>query len=311
VGIFYVLVSGISFGLLPWFARIAYDHGADPLGILIARFSLATVGLVIIRVIYQRGVAWPPGKTLLQLVGLGAFGYAGQSSFYFFGIERIDISLATVIFYSYPVFVVLAGWALWGTKPSVRVSLCLAIVIAGTALTAGQVRAGSFTGVLLMLGASGWYTIYIVIASKLTPKVGALTSLTAIMGGTAAAHLLAWPLHQSSLPTDAIGWGHLQVPCVVLRQRRDPELVEGGIPWRQHLRPVHAILEPKGRVLEIAPRLAEERGVDVHVLPTLGARGRLDVERAGEPIGHLCFLSYVRVRGHESADLAVGGAILL
>lgn len=206
MGIFYVLVSGISFGLLPWFARIAYDHGADPLGILIARFSLATVGLVIIRVIYQRGVAWPPGKTLLQLVGLGAFGYAGQSSFYFFGIERIDISLATVIFYSYPVFVVLAGWALWGTKPSVRVSLCLAIVIAGTALTAGQVRAGSFTGVLLMLGASGWYTIYIVIASKLTPKVGALTSLTAIMGGTAAAHLLAWPLHQSSLPTDAIGW---------------------------------------------------------------------------------------------------------
>lgn len=206
MGILYILISGISFGLLPWFARIAYDHGADPLGMLIARFSLAAIGLVIIRMIHQRGVAWPRGKTLGQLIGLGALGYAGQSSFYFFGIERIDVSLATVIFYSYPVFVVLAGWAIWGTKPSVRVSLCLAIVVAGTALTAGQVRAGSFTGVLLMLGAAGWYTIYIVVASKVTPKVGALTSLTVIMLSAAAAHLVAWPLHQSSVPTDASGW---------------------------------------------------------------------------------------------------------
>lgn len=206
MGIFYILVSGFSFGLLPWFARTAYDHGADPLGMLIGRFFLAAVGLIAIRLVYQRGVAWPRGKTLWQLIGLGAVGYAGQSSFYFFGIERIDVSLATVIFYSYPVFVVLAGWLLFGTKPTTKVIACLAIVVAGTTLTAGQVRAGSFTGVLLMLGAAGWYTIYIVIASKVTPKVGALTALTVIMVSASAAHFLAWPLHQSSIPQDATGW---------------------------------------------------------------------------------------------------------
>lgn len=202
----YILISGISFGLLPWFARIAYDHGAEPLGMLLARFSLATVGLVIIRFFVQRGVRWPRGVVLWQLIGLGAIGYAGQSSFYFFGIERIDVSLATVIFYSYPVLVVLAGWALHGTRPGTMVTVCLSIVVAGTALTAGQVRAGSFTGVLLMVGAAAWYTVYIVTAAKVTPKVGALTSLTVIMAGAAAAHMLAWPLHRSALPTDAQGW---------------------------------------------------------------------------------------------------------
>jgi drug/metabolite transporter (DMT)-like permease len=206
VGIVYILISGISFGLLPWFARIAYDHGAEPLGMLLARFSLATIGLVAIRFFVQRGVRWPRGAVLWQLIGLGAIGYAGQSSFYFFGIERIDVSLATVIFYSYPVLVVLAGWALHGTKPGTMVTVCLSIVVAGTALTAGQVRAGSFTGVLLMVGAAAWYTVYIVTAAKVTPKVGALTSLTVIMAGAAVAHVLAWPLHRSALPSDASGW---------------------------------------------------------------------------------------------------------
>ena len=206
MGIIYILISGFSFGLLPWFARIAYDHGTDPLGMLIGRFFLAAIGLVVLRLVYQRGVAWPRGKTLWQLIGLGAVGYAGQSSLYFFGIERIDVSLATVIFYSYPVFVVLAGWALFGTKPTTKVVVCLAIVVAGTTLTAGQVRAGSFTGVLMMLGAAAWYTVYIVVASKVTPKVGALTSLTVIMVSASCAHLLAWPLHQSNIPSDAAGW---------------------------------------------------------------------------------------------------------
>lgn len=202
----YILVSGISFGLLPWFARTAYDHGADPLGMLLARFSLAMIGLFVIRLVVQRGVPWPRGKVLWQLIGLGAIGYAGQSSFYFFGIERIDVSLATVIFYSYPVLVVLAAWALHGTRPTTIVIVCLSMVVGGTALTAGQVRAGSFTGVLLMVGAAAWYTVYIITAAKVTPKVGALTSLTVIMAGAAAAHALAWPLHQSALPGDASGW---------------------------------------------------------------------------------------------------------
>lgn len=206
MGIIFVLLSGIAFGVLPWFARIAYDHGVEPLGMLLARFTLAALGLLVIRWFAQRGVRWPRGATLWQLIGLGALGYAGQSSFYFFGIERIDVSLATVIFYSYPVFVVLASWFAFGHKPSVQVAMCLAIVVAGTALTAGQVRTGSFVGVLLMLGAALWYTVFIVIASKVTPKVGALTSLTVIMIASAAAHMVAWPLHQSSLPHDGAGW---------------------------------------------------------------------------------------------------------
>ncbi|MEN9792541.1 MAG: hypothetical protein RL330_619 [Actinomycetota bacterium] len=205
-GIVFVLVSGASFGLLPWFARTAYDHGADPLGMLTARFTTAAVCLVALRLLVHRGEAWPERGLLLRLLALGSVGYAIQSSFYFYGVERLDVSLGTVIFYTYPVMVVLAGWAIFGRRPSGRMATCLAVVVIGAALTAGQVKSGSWIGVAAMLAAAGWYTGYILASSRITHRAGALTSLTVVMVGASMAHIVMWPLHRSALPQDATGW---------------------------------------------------------------------------------------------------------
>ena len=206
MGTVYILVSGAAFGLLPLFARVAYDHGTEPLGLLAVRFPIAAVCLVAIRLVRERGVPWPRGRVLATLFGLGAIGYAGQSSFYFFGIDRIDVSLATVIFYSYPVMVTLAAWTVFGTRPSRAAATCLAVVVMGTALTAGQVGAGSATGVAAMLAGAAWYTVYILVSSRTVHIAGALTSLTVVMIGASVAHLAALPLHRSEIPTDAAAW---------------------------------------------------------------------------------------------------------
>ena len=207
MGVVFILFSGAAFGLLPWFARTAYSHGAEPLGLLTARFTLAAIGLVIIRLGAQRNAPWPKRPLAFQLFLLGAFGYAIQSSFYFFGIQRIDVSLATVIFYTYPVLVVFAGWIVFKQRPSPQILLCLVVVVIGAILTTGQVETGSLTGVFIMLAAAVWYTGYILVASKITHQAGALTSLTLVMIGASTAHLLAWPMHHSALPHDAVGWG--------------------------------------------------------------------------------------------------------
>ena len=47
MGIVFILISGAAFGLLPWFARTAYDHGAEPLGMLAVRFTVASVILLL------------------------------------------------------------------------------------------------------------------------------------------------------------------------------------------------------------------------------------------------------------------------
>lgn len=206
MGALYLIISGAAFGLLPWFARTAYDHGADPLGMLVGRFILAALGMLLVRSFQPSRFPWPNKRLFLQLFALGAAGYAIQSSFYFYGVQRIDISLGTVIFYSYPVMVVLASWAVFKQKPSLRMAVCLSVVVCGVALTAGQVKAGSYLGVFTMLMAAITYTAYILVSSKITHKAGAFMSLTIVMIGAAFGHAAAWPIHQANLPHDTIGW---------------------------------------------------------------------------------------------------------
>ena len=215
MGVLYILVSGAAFGLLPWFARIAYDHGAEPFGMLLARFAFASVAMVAIRVFVRRDEPRPSRSLEARLFLLGAIGYAPQASFFFFGVDRIDISLATVIFYSYPVFVVIASWVVFRHTPSIRTTLCLAVALVGTALTAGQVQAGSWTGVALMLGAATWYSGYILVSSRIVKHSGAFVSLMYVMIGAAVAHAIIYALTRPDLPVDPTGWSAIVAAAVV------------------------------------------------------------------------------------------------
>jgi drug/metabolite transporter (DMT)-like permease len=206
MGIIFILISGAAFGLLPWFARTAYDHGTEPLGMLAVRFTFASILLLAVHSFRKTDISLPSKKLSIQLFLLGAVGYAPQATFFFFGVERIDTSLATVIFYTYPAFVVLASWVVFRHTPSVRMAVCLIVAVLGTALTAGQISTGSGLGVALMFGASIWYTGYILISSKITGQSGAFVSLTHVMVGAAVSHLLLLALLRPSLPQDTTGW---------------------------------------------------------------------------------------------------------
>lgn len=206
MGIIFILISGAAFGLLPWFARTAYDHGTEPLGMLAVRFTFASILLLAVHSFRKKEISLPSKKLSIQLFLLGAVGYAPQATFFFFGVERIDTSLATVIFYTYPAFVVLASWVVFRHTPSVRMAVCLIVAVLGTALTAGQISTGSGLGVALMFGASIWYTGYILISSKITGQSGAFVSLTYVMVGAAVSHLLLLAVLRPSLPQDTTGW---------------------------------------------------------------------------------------------------------
>lgn len=215
MGVVYILISGVAFGLLPWFARVAFDHGAEPLGLLTVRFSLAMVCLIGFHALIRKNVKWPSKSLFLKLVLLGAIGYAPQSAFFFFSVERIDISLATIVFYTYPILVVALSWIFLRQPPTRAIVISLAIAVTGAALTAGQIRAGSWTGVVLMLFASIWYAGYIVVVSRIAKDTDAFMSLTVIMIGAALAHSVLWLFHGANFPSDITGWSAAVAAAIV------------------------------------------------------------------------------------------------
>jgi drug/metabolite transporter (DMT)-like permease len=81
-GILLVLVSAVSFGFMPIFARLAYSQGVGVDELHFVRFQLA---LLIMGAILatRRLLIIPKTQDLLVLIGLGALAYFLQSALFF------------------------------------------------------------------------------------------------------------------------------------------------------------------------------------------------------------------------------------
>ena len=90
-GILLIAISAASFGTLAIFGRLLYAEGLDTFTMLFLRFGFATLLMAAILLVRRERV--PRGKVLLQLIGMGALGYVGQSFSYLSAIKYASAGL--------------------------------------------------------------------------------------------------------------------------------------------------------------------------------------------------------------------------
>ncbi|HWI65484.1 MAG TPA: DMT family transporter [Symbiobacteriaceae bacterium] len=182
-----VALSALGYSTNPIFGKFAYQAGATAVSMLAIRYSLGTIGLWAL--LGARGEG--RGLTLarrLQMLTLGV-GMGLVSLLYFVALEHIGASLATGLFYTYPAFVAIVG--LMRGEGLTRLGLAgLLLTAAGTWLLLGT-NLGGFTwgGALLILAASGLYTLYMVISEPWTKGVAPTVSATYVTTGAAVVYL--------------------------------------------------------------------------------------------------------------------------
>src|SRR6516225_7334877 len=84
-GMILIIISAASFGVMPIFARLAYNAGADPITVLFLRFAIAAVVMNLIIVVSRK--PYPRGLILLELILLGAIAYVVESLAYFMALK--------------------------------------------------------------------------------------------------------------------------------------------------------------------------------------------------------------------------------
>jgi len=203
-------MSSIGFGLAPTFAKFSYDSGANAVGTLLSRFTVATLLMLVVRTIVARKnqstdqpkAQWPRPKLFGQLFLLGALGYFIATILYFTAIENIDSGLAITIFYCNPIIV-------W----------CLISTLIGVAIAAGQVGNADAISVILVLIVAIEYAFYMIISSKVLPNVDLPTGVTIVMFGAAtsfAIYSLVAPNSVSVVfPGSLAGWISVLMMAVV------------------------------------------------------------------------------------------------
>jgi drug/metabolite transporter (DMT)-like permease len=190
-GVFLCLLSAACFGTLGVFGKLASEAGANIASTLLVRFGLAALAfwLVLRLTGGLRGLRRLPRRVVLIGLGLGAAGYSLQSALFFAAIDRLDVSLVSLLLYTYPAFVTVAALALGRATPSLRIGVALVVASAGLALVLLAAGTGAFdlTGALLALAASLTYTTYILVSDRIVGDVdpSALAALV-LTGATAS-----------------------------------------------------------------------------------------------------------------------------
>ena len=193
MGPFLLVFSAACFGAMGVFGKLAYEAGVTPDALLLLRFTLAAALLAVAVVLRRRpapartaGPGWRPAVTALLL---GALGYATPATLYFTALTRIDASLASLILYTYPVFVTLGAAALGRDRLTPARCAALAVASCGTLLVllgAGGLH-GDGLAVALAFGAALSFTVYVLVADTAVHRLPPLVLSTWVMTGAALA----------------------------------------------------------------------------------------------------------------------------
>jgi len=169
-GTLLVLVSAVSFGLIPIFARLAYSQGVGVRELLFVRFLLAFLIMGTILAASRRLIV-PNKDDLLILIALGALAYFLQSTLYFTALLYSPVAIVALLLYTYPVFVTIGAFVLGWEKISRRLAGAFVIATLGLIFAANPFGNTIGFGVILALGASITYTIYILGGSKVLRRI--------------------------------------------------------------------------------------------------------------------------------------------
>ena len=182
------------------FGKLAYDAGVSPGALLLVRFSLAAALLGIV-LLLRPGLRQPDphrgepagrpatarGRVLATAIGLGAVGYATQSSLFFSALQLMDASLLSLILYTYPVLVTVAAVLLG--RDRLTPGRCAALVAASAGTLLVLLGAGDVSfhplGALLAFGAAITYTVYILVADTVVHRLPPVVLSTLVMTGAA------------------------------------------------------------------------------------------------------------------------------
>lgn len=202
-GILLVVISAAAFGNLGILGRYAYADGLDAITLLFLRFSLAT--LLMAGLLFLRHESLPRGSTLIQLIGMGALGYVGQSYCDLTAVRYASPGLVALLLYLYPVIVALLSILILHERITRTKVLALGLALLGLVLTVGP-EGGQLPGILLALSAAGIYSVYIMVGTRVMKQVSAIQSSTVIFASAGVMFALLMSAQGPHLPRSSSGW---------------------------------------------------------------------------------------------------------
>jgi drug/metabolite transporter (DMT)-like permease len=202
-GILLIAISAASFGTLAIFGRFLYADGLDTFTMLFLRFGIAALLMTVILVARREEI--PRGRILVQLIGMGALGYVGQSFSYLTAINYASAGLVALLLYLYPMFVFVLSVIILRERVTWIKIVALALALTGTALTVDP-AGGQLRGILLAICAALIYSVYIIMGTNVMKHVSPVQSSMVIFASAGGVYGILTAFNGLHLPASRSGW---------------------------------------------------------------------------------------------------------
>jgi drug/metabolite transporter (DMT)-like permease len=184
VGLLLVAIGAIGFGCRPLFARLAFADGITPA--LAGLLTLAPTALLClpstVRFLVRRmeDVEGPAGP--MWALAAGVFVAIGSLA-YMQALESLPVATTTVVYFSYPLFVVLLGCLISGVPPTPAMLAAAALITAGCAaiVEAGAASGARLSALLIAFASPLSYAVLLLLLAQrlarvpLFPRLGLIT----------------------------------------------------------------------------------------------------------------------------------------
>jgi drug/metabolite transporter (DMT)-like permease len=210
-GVGFALLSGIGVVIMPTTARLAYDSGSDTMTVAFSRGVVATIILLLILLALRQKISLPREYWMSSLLaGIGGilfvYGFYGA-------LLSVNISLAVLIIYLYPITVAVYEHMTGVIKLSLRQWLLTASTFGGLVLVIGtRLEQMDFVGITLAFVAM-FASVLITIANhRVTEAIGSLRSnLYLSLWSAIAFSIVLFLFGEFKEPQSTLGWGSLFV----------------------------------------------------------------------------------------------------
>lgn len=177
IGFIQIILSGMCFGALGYYGKMAYKNAILPGELLALRYSISAIitGLII-ALTNPRSLLLNRFHLTSSLL-LGIFGYALFSSLFFMALTGLSASLTVLLLYTYPVMVaVMSQFILKEHLGKLGIYALIVVSIGIVCLVWGEWSVSEPKFLLYGIGSAFFYALYIMYSRKYLSDIPAMPS---------------------------------------------------------------------------------------------------------------------------------------
>jgi drug/metabolite transporter (DMT)-like permease len=198
-GYLLIVAASIIWGTMGVLAELAFGYGINPATLVALRLLISSITILTPIILFKRELFRIQKRDVPHLLMLGIFGTAFQRITYFYAVELTTVTIAAILFYTYPIFVTIYSSLFLKEKVTFSTVFAIILTFLGVALVVKVYEPArlnaSISGMIFGVVSSVLFAFYFLITKKLRNHY---TNWTLILYGDGIGALIFTPIVFSS-----------------------------------------------------------------------------------------------------------------